>query len=258
MESADSVGKTIDLGRVRMCVVDEGQGDAVVFLHGLASNLDTFAAQAAHLRDRYRCIRVDLRGHGCSSTPAGPWTISDFAEDLVALLARLGLARAHFVGHSAGGVIATRLVLDHPELVRSLCLVATAPECNEKAANEFYLTWAATAEREGMLAALKQMGFKRDADESKLGDPIGFALGCRAIATLFPQPLTPLLGAVRCPALILVGDKDFIGAGGSVKASRALAGSTLEILPGLGHLPFLQDPEGFNARLEKFLASQPA
>ena len=249
------MGTIVDLETVRLNVVDEGSGDAVVFLHGLAADLETFAKQADHLKGRYRCVRPDMRGHGGSSTPPGPWTIADLAADVAALLARLGLDRAHFVGHSAGGVVATRLVLDHPDLVRSLCLVATAPECNEKAANEFYLRWAATAEREGMLAALRQMGVRRAVDESELGDPIGFALGCRAIATLFPEPLTPKLAAVRVPALIVVGDKDWIGAGGAVKASRALAGSELVILPGLGHLPFAQDPEGFNARLDAFLAS---
>lgn len=237
-----------------MRYVDEGTGPAVVFLHGLAADLDTFAAQAAHLRGRYRCIRPDLRGHGGSSTPPGPWAIEDLAADVARLLASLGVDHAHFVGHSAGGVVASRLVLDRPDLVRSLCLVATAPECNEKAANEFYLRWAGIAENEGMAAALRAMGAKRLPDESKMGDALGFARGCRAIATLYPEPLTPRLAAVRVPALVVVGEKDWIGVGGSVKAHRALAGSELVILPGLGHQPFTQDPEGFNARLDAFLA----
>ncbi len=242
-----------DLEDVRVRYVDEGAGDAVVFLHGLAADLETFVAQAAHLRARWRCLRLDMRGHGRSSTPPGPWSIADLARDVARLLEHLGLSRAHVVGHSAGGVVATRLVLDRPDLVRSLCLVATAPECNEKAAREFYTRWAETAERQGMVAALREMGVKRDVREEAAGDAIGFARACRAIATLWPEPLTPRLGEVRCPALIVVGDKDWIGAGGSVKASRALPGSELVILPGLGHLPFAQDPAGFNARLVAFL-----
>lgn len=244
---------SVDLGTVRLRYADEGSGFPVVFLHGLAADLSTFAAQAAHLVRRHRCLRPDMRGHGGSSTPPGPWTIADLAGDVARLLAHLGIARAHVVGHSAGGVIASRLALDRPDLVQSLCLVATATECNEKAASEFYLRWAATAERDGLLAALRQMGVKREVDAAGLGDAAGFALGCRAIATLYPEPLTPRLGAIRCPALILVGDKDWIGAGGSVKAHRALPGSELVILPGLGHLPFVQDPDGFNARLDAFL-----
>ena len=117
----------------------------MVFLHGLAADHETFAAQAEHLRGRWRCIRPDMRGHGGSATPPGPWSIADLAADVARLLAHLGIERAHFVGHSAGGVVASRLVLDRPDLVRSLCLVATAPECNEKAANEFYLRWAGVA-----------------------------------------------------------------------------------------------------------------
>ena len=246
-----------DLPHVKLNFVARGSGPSVVFLHGLASHLDTWADQAARIEDRYQTIRVDLRGHGDSSTPGGPWTIADLARDVAELLAHLGIERAHFVGHSAGGVVAVRLVLDRPELVASLCLVATAAECNQKAATEFYLRWAETAEREGMRATLRQMGVKGEIDATTLGDPIGFARASRAIATLYPEPLTPLLGGVHCPALILVGDKDWIGAGGAVKASRALAGSELVILPGQGHLPFLQDPEGFHARLIEFLDRQP-
>jgi 3-oxoadipate enol-lactonase len=226
----------------------------VVFLHGLAADHETFAAQAEHLRGRWRCIRPDMRGHGGSATPPGPWSIADLAADVARLLAHLGIERAHFVGHSAGGVVASRLVLDRPDLVRSLCLVATAPECNQKAANEFYLRWAGVAEEEGMAAALAAMGAKRLPDPDRLGDAQGFARGCRAIATLFPEPLTPRLAAVRVPALVVVGEKDWIGVGGSVKAHRALAGSELVILPGLGHQPFTQDPRGFNDRLDAFLA----
>lgn len=253
-----SLESIVDLDGLRIRCVDEGSGPAVVFLHGLAADLETFAAQAEHLRGRYRCIRPDMRGHGGSANPPGPWAIADLAEDVARLLARLGVDRAHFVGHSAGGVVASRLVLDRPDLVRSLCLVATAPECNEKAATEFYLRWAGIAESDGMAAALTAMGARRLPDESKMGDPLGFARGCRAIATLFPEPLTPKLAAVRVPALVVVGEKDWIGVGGSVRAHRALAGSELVILPGLGHQPFTQDPAGFNARLDAFLASAEA
>jgi 3-oxoadipate enol-lactonase len=242
-----------DLPNVRLHYLDEGSGSVVVFLHGLAADLETWTDQARRVAGRYRTIRLDLRGHGQSSTPDGPWTIADLAGDVGDLLVRLGIERAYFVGHSAGGVVAVRLAIDRPELVAGLCLVATAAECNQKAATDFYLRWADTAEREGMAATLKEMGVRREVDPTSHGDPVGFARASRAIATLYPEPLTPKLRDVRCPALIIVGDKDWIGAGGAVKASRALAGSELVILPGMGHLPFAQDPEDFHRRLVTFL-----
>src|SRR5690242_11424198 len=109
-----------ELPHVKLNFVDRGSGPAAVFLHGLASSLETWADQAARIEDRYRTIRVDLRGHGQSSTPDGPWTIADLARDVADLLAYLGIERAHFVGHSAGGVVAVRLTLDRPDLIASL------------------------------------------------------------------------------------------------------------------------------------------
>jgi pimeloyl-ACP methyl ester carboxylesterase len=75
------------------------------------------------------------------------------------------------------------------------------------------------------------------------------------MANLRHQPLTSRLNEVRCPTLLIVGEKDFLGAGGSVILSRNIAGSELHIVPGRGHGIFLEDPRGFNELVGKFLRS---
>jgi pimeloyl-ACP methyl ester carboxylesterase len=232
---------------------DEGKGPPVLFLHGLASDRTTFAGQARWLRERRRCIRVDLRGHGASPVPPGPWTLSDFAEDLVALLDRLEITRAHVVGHSAGGVFATALALAHPERVAGLFLVGTSAELKPEIAERSYLRWARTAEERGLLPALGEMRLDAAGRTESAEAARGFALACRAIATLADQPLAPRLGEIACPTTYLVGERDPFGVGGSVKASRAVPGAELVILPGAGHVPFREVADLFDAELKRFL-----
>jgi 3-oxoadipate enol-lactonase len=78
----------------------EGPADApvVALSHSLAANLHLWDAQAAALADRYRVLRYDIRGHGGSAAPAGPYTLEQMADDLHGLLGALGIARTHFVG----------------------------------------------------------------------------------------------------------------------------------------------------------------
>jgi 3-oxoadipate enol-lactonase len=237
---------------VELCCEDDGRGPAVLFLHGLASDRSTFTGQARRLCRSRRCVRVDLRGHGASPVPTGPWTITDFAEDLVALLDRLEISRAHVVGHSAGGVFATTLALAHPGRVTGLFLVGTSAELKPEIAERSYLRWARTAEERGLLAALGEMRLDASGRTETAEAARGFALACRAIATLAEQPLAPRLGEIACPTTYLVGERDPFGVGGSVKASRAVPGAELVILPGAGHVPFREAPELFDAALESF------
>ncbi len=234
--------------------VDEGHGAPVLFLHGLAGDHGVFERQTSDLSQDYRTIRVDARGHGQSAVPEGPWTIADFAADFVGLLDRLEIEAAHVVGHSAGGVFAMSMALDHPTRVRSLFLVGTSAELKPEIAEKSYLRWAGVAETSGLEAALEDArlpipeGIRPDH-----GD--GFARSCHAISRLVEEPLAPRLGAIQVPTAFIVGEKDPFGPGGSVKASRAVPGADLQILEGQGHFPFRREAEDFNARLRTFLGS---
>lgn len=232
--------------------VEEGDGSPVLFLHGLAGDRGVFAAQAADLADGFRCIRVDARGHGRSAVPPAPWSIADFASDFAALLDRLEVDAAHVVGHSAGGVFAMAMALDHPDRVKSLFLVGTSAELKREIAEKSYLHWAGLAEQSGLESALKGAGLPvPDGVRPEHGE--GFARSCRAIVRMVDEPLALRLGEIRVPTAFVVGEKDPFGPGGSVKASRAVPGADLQILEGQGHYPFRREVEDFNRRLRSFL-----
>ena len=233
-------------------VAGDGE-DVVIFTHGLAGNGTTWSAQVAALAPRYRVVTWDLRSHARSGSPDESCTPATLGADLAALAIAVGGGRpVHAVGHSAGGVVVMRFALGHPDLARSLVLVGTASEANARA-QVFYESLAETAEREGTAAVVRRLGTHDGAVPDP--EPRGFARTARAMGSLHPSPFTSELDRIRCPVLIVVGEKDFLGVGGSVIMSRRIEGSRLEIVPERGHAIFRDDPDGFNRLLLEFLES---
>ncbi len=241
----------IDANGVRTYCEVAGPEDAlpVVFVHGLAASADVWREPSRRLARRFRTICYDLRSHGRSEAVRRPCTRSDLAADLVGVLDALALDRAFVVGHSAGGVIAMQAAVEYPERLIGLVLVGTASECNDKTA-AWYERCAASAREQGGAAALKAMGVR--AQGALVPDGEGFAELALAMRTLNRDPLTRQLTGVTLPALVIVGEKDFLGVGGSVILSRALADSRLEIVPERGHGIYLEDPDWFAERLTAF------
>jgi pimeloyl-ACP methyl ester carboxylesterase len=226
----------------------------IVLTHGLAGSGTLWREQVRGLSGEFRMVTWDLRGHGESGAATGTFTLADLAEDLGSVIDDVGIDRAVVLGHSAGGVIAMRFALDHPERVEALILVGTAGQCNERAAN-FYEQLAALAVEDGMESVHRNLGLA--AEGATAGDPVTFARVARCMANLLNEPLTPEVERIRCPTLIIVGGRDFLGAGGSVILSRRIPGSRLEIVPERGHGIFLEDPESFNAMVKEFVRTLP-
>ncbi|MBX5441175.1 MAG: alpha/beta fold hydrolase, partial [Solirubrobacteraceae bacterium] len=106
----------------------EGPPDApaLVLANSLGSTLAMWEPQIERLAAELRVVRFDLRGHGRSPVPPGPYTLAELAEDVVALLDRLEIPRAHVAGVSLGGMIAMRLGIDAPDRVDRLVLCCTS------------------------------------------------------------------------------------------------------------------------------------
>jgi pimeloyl-ACP methyl ester carboxylesterase len=230
-----------------------GPADApvVVLVHGLTASLRVWKGQAERLSRHFRVLRYDLRSHGQSEAIDRACTRSDLATDLIALLDALGIERAALVGHSAGGVVVMHAALEHPARVWAVGLVGTSSECNDKT-SAWYAEVADKARNQGVEAAMRTMGIP--IGSASISDGRGFSHLPLAMRTLNEDPLTERLRELRVPAWIVVGEKDFLGVGGSVILSRAIAGSKLEIVAERGHGIFLEDPDWFCEHLEGFLS----
>ena len=97
----------------RVVVEDEGEGDAVVCVHGLGGSTNTFTPLMPALA-RHRVIRVDMPGSARSQRVEGPLTIERFVETLLSICTRLNVTRAHWVGHSLGTIVCQHLAVAAP------------------------------------------------------------------------------------------------------------------------------------------------
>lgn len=118
--------RLLDVGGVDTYVVDEGEGPAVLLVHGYGDTADGWRRVVPGLLAEHRVIAIDVPPFGRSGDPHAPLLIDFYREFFPALLERLGVERATLIGHSLGGAISLHLTLERPDLVERLGLVAPA------------------------------------------------------------------------------------------------------------------------------------
>ena len=241
-----------------------GSGPPVVFSHGLFMDHEMFAPQVEALKDRYRCITWDERGHACTASDTLPaFTYYDSADDLAALLAHLGIERAVLAGMSQGGFLSLRCALTHPQIVRALILIDTQAGQEDPAALEGHMQLAgAWAEHglsdemasiiEGIILGDGWSGAKAWKDKWKQIKPANM-LGCmNTLATR--DDITAKLGQIKVPALVVHGDKDAaIALGLAEKLTAGLPNAKLVVVPGGGHAANLTHADVVNPAIAAFL-----
>lgn len=254
-------------GDIAVLVQGPVQGAAVLMTHSILSSSMMWDLQAQLLADRgYRVIRADTRGHGQSQASPAPYTMQDLVDDSVAVLDGLGIARAHYVGLSLGGMSGFGLGILHPDRVMSLCLCdaradmtpAMAAPWDERIAIAQATGCAglaqATAERWFGRAfldahpAIEQQFLQAIASTSVAGFE-----GCaRAIQGL---DYLGRVGQIQTLTTLIVGAND----GPLPQAMQALkdliAGAAIDVIADAGHLPNIDQPAAFNAALLRHFAS---
>jgi 3-oxoadipate enol-lactonase len=178
----------------------EGPREApvVTLTHPLGVTLALWDDHVAALTERYRALRYDVRGHGASEIPFGPYTLEQMAGDLVDLLDSLGIMETHFVGVSMGGLIGMTAALRQPQRIKNLVLCDTTA-CYGAGVRPMWEDRIRVAESEGMTATLvdrtmaiwfteafrtKRLDIvERIASMLRKSDPRGYAAAIRAMAS---------------------------------------------------------------------------
>lgn len=256
----------------RMAVDSRGEGDAVVFVHGLGGTMNVWSPVLPVLK-AWRCVRVELPGAGRSHRAhavvdgAAPLTAEVHADALLRVCSTLGITRAHFVGHSFGTLICQHLAALAPTLVRSLALFGALWQPPQDMRNNMQAR-AVAVRSQGLFEAAEGIAnFALSAStreqqpvtvayviESVLAqDAEGFARNCLALA----QAQGARTELINCPVLVVNGDEDQVT---PLSAARQLASklshARVEVFSRCGHWPTLERPLESQRVLLDFLQQQ--
>jgi len=244
----------------------DGPEDApwIVFSNSLATSMAMWDEQAAALKDSFRVLRYDQRGHGGTDAPAGRYAFDTLLADALALLDGLGIKKAHFAGLSMGGATALGLAERYPDRFDRIVVCDSPCQSTPQSAQQWEERIAVATEK-GIEALVEptvgrwfppEILAKNPPHLDKVRamirtTPVKGFIGCAA--ALADHDYASAVAAVKHPVLFLVGEKD-APAPAMRKLHEKLPGSRYTELPGAGHISNMDRPTEFNRAIREFLA----
>ena len=238
---------------------------ALAFTGSLGTDLTMWQPQADVLKPHFCTVRYDIRGHGRSPVPPGPYSMDDLGSDLLALFDRLGIERASLCGLSIGGMISMWVAAHAPERVDRLVLCSTSAQLGPR---ESWLERAATVRSEGVEAVADAVlerwftpGFAAAHPDvidrmraQLLATPReGYAGCCEAIADM---DLTPVLPTIGAPTLVMsAADDPSTPPEHGRRIAELIPGATFEIIPGARHIANIERADVVTPLIQRFLGS---
>jgi len=233
----------------------------LVLSHSLACTTRMWDPQIAAFKDRYRILNYDMRGHGASAAPAGPYSLEMLADDVAALMKQLNIQRATFIGLSIGGMIGQTLALRQTKLFDKMVLADTGHSQPPEAIKQWEerIRIAQTQGMKALVPSTMERWFTpafRESPPAKAiaklieNTPVAGYVGCgQAIMKL---NTTARLKEIKLPVLAIAGEAD-PAAPGTKYIGENLPGAKLVMLKQAGHIANVEQPEKFNQALRDFL-----
>ena len=254
----------------RIAVDDEGDGPVVVCVHGLGGSSNTFTPLLPALA-RHRVVRIDLPGSARSQRVEGPLSIEGFVDAVLRVCTRLGVTRAHWVGHSLGTIVVQHVAVMQPKAVASVALFGPliAPPDAARAAMKVraakaregvagmheittgLLNAAISADTRARLpvavAFVRESLMRQDAD--------AYARSCEALA----DAQAAAVEKIEAPVLLVTGDEDGVAPPQAVRAMadrlHGAKSTKVVVLPRCGHWTPIERPEECQRELREFLSA---
>jgi 3-oxoadipate enol-lactonase len=253
----------------RVAVEEEGEGPAVVCVHGLGGSSNSWTPLMPALA-RHRVIRVDLPGSGRSQRAEGPLSIERYVEAMLTICERLNVQRAHWLGHSMGTIVCQHIAASQPKRVASVALFGPLIAPHDAARTAMKARAAKAREGAGgmheITEGLLQAAISRDTRERlpiavafvreslMRQDGDGYARSCEALAGAQGAAVEN----IEAPVLLVTGDEDGVAPPQSVRSFadrlHRAASKRVVVLPRCGHWTPVERPEECQRELRDFLA----
>jgi pimeloyl-ACP methyl ester carboxylesterase len=256
---------TVSVNGISLHYTDEGEGDVVLLIHGLGSSSADWELQLPVLTPGYRVIAVDLRGHGQSSNPAGPYSLEMFAGDVAALIETLAIPPCHVVGLSLGAMTTLELAATRPDLVRSAVVVNTGPDFIPRTLKDKVMVWQRLAlVRTVGLAKLGQLVANRTLpgeDQAELRERVVSVIAdndktayLASMNAIVGWSVVDRLGQITSPMLVVASELDYTPVESKQPIVDEAQDARLTVVAGARHLLPIEKPHEFNEILTAFLA----
>jgi len=236
--SNPAAGNTFTHDGVELYYEVYGTGEPVLLVHGNGLSIGSLGAQIDNFRENYMVIAMDSRDQGRSGDSPGPLTFEQMTDDLAALIDHLGIGPVNVLGWSDGGIEGLLLGIRHPSKVKKIAAMAANLNSSEYA---FYPE------------AIDLIESSVDAASQAADTPEG-RRAFKVASIMLDQPnIEPnALEAITAPTLVLAGDHDVIRDEHTLEIFHHIPNGQLAILPNSTHMVPFDDPELFNATVERF------
>jgi pimeloyl-ACP methyl ester carboxylesterase len=244
-----------------------GTGPGLLLLHGAVSDSRVWRVELETFADAFTVVAWDAPGCGGSDDPPESFRMPDFAHRVVGLVEALALGPVHVLGHSWGSALALEVYRQRPDLVRTLVLVGayagwagSLPPAEVRTRLDFALAAAEAPER---FQPASMPGLFSDVMPTDRAEELARVMseirpaGTRAMArALAEADLRDVLPTIAVPTLLVSGDADTRSPVTVARdLHRAIPDSRLSLLPGVGHMCFMESPARFEAEVRAFLTA---
>ncbi len=241
-----------------------GEGDPLLLIHGLGSSIRDWEEQIPVFSKKFQVIAVDLRGHGKTDKPKGPYSIKMFAEDIAELLNNLENKQVNILGISLGGGVALQFAVDYPDFVKSLIIVNSTSEVRVdsfKQKREFIKRTFIIK-----LVGMKKMGevlaprlfIKPEQEEKRIKLIERWAENDKkaylaALYTLKGWSVQDKLNSILSPTLVIGSDEDYTPSSIKEEYTALIPNAKFVEVEDARHALPMEKPEEFNEIVMKFL-----
>ena len=257
----------IHVNNIELDYEDQGSGKVLLMLHGLGSTKKDWDSQVPFFSKGYRVITLDLRGHGDSSKPADAYGVELMTEDVKTFLDQLDIKEATFIGFSMGGAVAFQMAASHPEYVENLVIVNSGPDFNDMGTigEELLKNRTEFLETKGLAPLAKEISFNMFPEDHQKDLRDAFEKRCRqndynayyqAFVTLMHWGLGEALEQIQTRTLVVGSDMDYTPVAFKQEYVDRMPNARLSIIKNSRHGVVIDQPDAFNAVLQKFLEDE--